>query len=98
MTINDLFEAIPEDKINNNIYLIYESNSKTNVAVNTPFGLSKRVELEKLVQQGGIFGGILCSNSVDKFGKQCLEQNKHLYIYKQKTKVPPLVILMICLG
>ena len=85
--INDLYDAgIDDDKL----ALIYEANKVNNVAVKTPFGLSKRETVEKIVLQGEVFGPLQCSVQVDTFGKECVEENKFLYTYKQKVKVPPL--------
>ena len=60
------------------------------VAVNTPVGQTARVNIKKVVTQGGTFGPIECSNSVDTIGKECHEKGKHLYTYKQMVNVMPL--------
>ena len=52
----------------------------TKVAVNTPFGPTERIEVDKLVEQGGSWGPILCSNSIDTIGKKAT--NKYQAIYK----------------
>ena len=63
--INDLYDAgIDDDKL----ALIYEANKVNNVAVKTPFGLSKRETVEKIVLQGEVFGPLQCSIQVDTFG------------------------------
>ena len=63
--INDLYDAgIVDDKL----ALIYEANKVNNVAVKTPFGLSKRETVEKIVLQGEVFGPLQCSIQVDTFG------------------------------
>ena len=85
--INDLFDAgIQDDKL----ALIYEANKVNNVAVKTPFGLIKRETIKKIVLQGEVFGPLQCSVQVDTFGKECLKENKFLFTYKQKVKVPAL--------
>ena len=35
----------------------------------------------------------MCSNTVDSIGKECLEDNKHLYLYKGEVEVPPLAMV-----
>ena len=45
-SINDLWDAGIQD---NNLSLIYKMNEKVQVAVKTPFGLSERTEIEKIV-------------------------------------------------
>ena len=32
----------------------------------------------------------LCSNSLDKVGKKTTTQSKHIYVYKETTRIPPL--------
>ena len=88
--INDMFEAgIKDDKLS----LIYKLNSSNQVAVKTPFGLTERKEVEKVVLQGEVFGPLECSITIDTFGKECLEEEKHLYIYKGVVGVPPLAMV-----
>ena len=76
--------GINDDKL----ALIYEAN-KVN-RVKTPFGLTKRETVNKIVLQGEVFGPLQCSVQVDTFGKECVQENKFLYTYKEKVKVPPL--------
>ena len=59
--------------------------------------MTERVDIEEIVQQGGVWGPILCSKSLDSHGKNSQKENKHLYKYKElrsngneTTKVPPL--------
>ena len=88
--INDLYEAgINDDKL----ALIYEANKVNRVAVKTPFGLTKRETVNKIVLQGEVFGPLQCSVQVDTFGKECVQENKFLYTYKEKVKVPPLSLV-----
>ena len=72
-----------------NLALIYKSNETNQVAVKTPSGMSERVEMEKMVLQGEIFGPLECSDSVDLFGKECLEKQKYLYSYRGMVRIPP---------
>ena len=89
-TMNDLFEAGVQD---DQLALLYEANSKVKVAVKTPSGLTKRVLMKEIILQGDVWGPIECSVSVDTFGKQCLEEDEHLYYYKDKVPVPVLTML-----
>ena len=45
--------------------LLYKSNKKNLVAVKTNVGMTDKVNLPNIVQQGGTWGPGLCSNSVD---------------------------------
>ena len=89
-TMNDLFEVGVTD---DNLALIYEANKVVNVAVKTPTGLTVRERIEKIILQGDVFGPIECSVSVDTFGKECLTDDKHLYLYKDKVKIPILAMV-----
>ena len=88
--MNDLFEAGIDD---NNLALVYEANKNINVAVKTPNGLTSRQNLERIVLQGDVFGPLECSVLVDTFGKECLEQEKYLYMYKGEVGIPPLAMV-----
>ena len=88
--LNDIFENLPEDNRNDKISLIYESSRTNMVAVKTPLGLTKRVNMPNIVQQGGTFGPLLCSNSIDKIGKKCMISREHTYLYKGVARILPL--------
>ena len=88
--INDLFNAgIKDDKL----ALIYKANEVNQVSVKTPFGITDREVVEKIVLQGEVFGPLLCSVQVDSFGKECIEEGKHLYTYKESIFIPPLAMI-----
>ena len=40
--------------------------------------------------QGDVLAPVISSLQVDTIGKECLEENKHLYYYKNSVPVPPL--------
>ena len=46
--------------------------------------------MDKIVLQGKVFGPLQCSVQVDTLGKECMEENKFLYTYKEIVKVPAL--------
>ena len=86
-SLNDLYEA----GVNNqNLALIYEANSKNRVAVKTPDDITERVMIEKIVMQGEVMAPLECSVSVDTFGKECQEEEKYLYYYRDIVGVPSL--------
>ena len=68
--MNDVVNTLPNDKHNDKVNLLHESNKVTNVAINTPLGMTERESFSEIVQQGGGWGGILCSNSVDSLHKK----------------------------
>ena len=87
---NNLFEAgVIDDKL----ALIYEGNTVNKVAVKTPGGLSERRTVKRIVTQGGVTGPICCAVQTDKMGKDSLNNNKHLYMYKGQVGIPTLAMV-----
>ena len=50
--------------------------------------------------QGDVFGPIFCATSIDRFGKECLNEDKYLYKYKGKVNIPSLSMIddLICVN
>ena len=48
--------------------------------------------------QGGTFGPLMCSNSIDKIGKTCYERGELLFLYKKRVKLMPLYMVDYLLG
>ena len=85
--LNDVYEA----GVNDDYFpLLYEANRETFVAVQTPGGLSKREAIHEIVMQGDVLAPLISSLQVDTMGKECLEEDKHLYHYKDMVPIPPL--------
>ena len=51
--MNDVFDSLSEENRDEKIALLYESNKKNLVAVNTAVGLTERINIPNIVQQGG---------------------------------------------
>ena len=92
-SFNDLFDNLPESMRNDKVSVLFEANKKAEVAIKTPSGMTERITVEKVIQQGGSWGPILCSNSTDTLGKKSLTEDKSLYIYKKSTKIPLLLFI-----
>ena len=77
-TLHDLYDnGITDD----NWALIYRLYENQNISIKTPFGLTKRRQAEReLITQGDCLGPILVSSTVDSFGKECYQKQKHLYL------------------
>ena len=89
LTCKDLYSSgCKDDKLS----LLYEINKTSNVAVKTSLGLTDRFEIEDNVLQGDVFGNILASNQIDKFGKKCLEDDQHLYLYTNTIPIAPMTM------
>ena len=94
---SDIYDSgIKDDKL----ALLYNINNHVNVAVKTPVGKSERGDIYNVITQGDVFGPILCSNQVDTFGRECLEENKYTYTYKGEVEIPPLGMVddLICIS
>ena len=86
----DLYDSLPQEQHDDKLALIYQANSDNQVAVNTSVGITERVNIKNIVTQGGVFGPIQCSNSIDTIGKKCYKNGEHLYLYKDMVPVLPL--------
>ena len=94
----DMFDTLPPESRDDKLALLYKLNMENYVAVNTAVGLTDRVELPTLVMQGGKWGPLQCSLTMDKIGKYCVDKGKHLYSYKGQVKVMPLAMVDDLLG
>ena len=77
--MNDLYDNLPVEQQGEKLALMYIGNRNTNMAVNTAVGQTDRVMVYDTVQQGGVFGPIMCSNSIDKVGK-CVTNGEKICI------------------
>ena len=89
----DMYYATPDGQHNDKLALIYKANEENKVAVKTPVGLTQRESIPTIVMQGGTFGPMQCSNSIDSIGKKCISRQEHLYSYKNLVKVTPLAMV-----
>ena len=88
--MNDLYDTLPARQRDDKLALMYDVNVNTSMAVNTPVGQTDRRTITKTVQQGGVFGPIQSSNTIDTIGKKCYDEGKYLFSYKQMVNVLPL--------
>ena len=70
--------------------LLYNVNTKVDIAVKTPVGKTGRESVKNVIAQGDVFGPMFCSKQVDTFGQECLEKGEHTYMYRGKVEIPPL--------
>ena len=73
---------------------------KNKVAVVTPHGITERVEINQIVMQGENLAPLECSVQVDTYGKECLEQDKYLFRYRNIIPVPALSMVddLLCIS
>ena len=55
--------------------------------------MTTRENIPNIVQQGGTWGPILCSNSIDTLGKKCRDRKENFYLYKGVVKILPLAMV-----
>ena len=95
--LNDMYEGgFRNDELN----LLYSANNIVKVAVRTPVGKTSTEDIYNAVIQGDVFGPILCSKQVETFAKECLEDDKYLYKYKNEVVIPPLSMVddLLCVS
>ena len=92
-SMNDLCDSIPQKDWDNKLALVYQNNCENHVGIKTPFGLTERVDINRIVTQGGVWGPMQCSNQVDKLGMECEKRNIHLFTYKDTVKIMPLAMI-----
>ena len=87
--MNDLWDTLPSSALDDRLGLVFEMSKNNLVAVNTTAGQTERIDMPEIVTQGGTWGPMMCSNSIDKVGKFCREDDQK-YIYKKLVRVIPL--------
>ena len=87
--INDLYNSGVNTR---NLNLLYEGNRATEMCVETRFGRSDRVKLNKVVMQGSVPGGTLCSNQLSKFCHKTLNEG-NVYMYNSEIPIPALAMV-----
>ena len=85
--MNDLYDSLHEESRDDKVVTIYLANQDNLVAVNTAVGLTDRVNIKNIVQQGGTWGSLLCSNSIDSVCRKASSRSEHIYFYKNKAPV-----------
>ena len=85
--VNDLYETgLKNDKL----VLLHNSNLTANIAIKTASGTTRRFNIRKIVMQGTVWAGLMCTVTMDKLCKLILQDEQVLYKYRGKVSVPPL--------
>ena len=91
VTLNDLWDVGVQNK---HLRLIAECDAASNIAIKTPVGMTKRVDIHKIVAQGEVMSPLKCTVSVDAIARSheaMLSDN--LYRYKNQIAIPPLTMV-----
>ena len=84
---NDLYDAgLKNDKLN----LLYEANKTASIAIKTSSGVSDRFTIQNTVMQGTVWGGLLCTTTMDQLCQNIYKDSNLLYKYRDSVDVPPL--------
>ena len=86
---NDLFDSGVTSR---SLNILYEGNRKTRMCVETSFGRSERVQLNKVVMQGSVPGGAICSNQLSKLCNKLYKEGD-VYMYRNKVPIPALAMV-----
>ena len=95
---NDIYDSLDDDNRNDTLVLLRKMNENNLTSVNTTHGLSERMNISDVVQQGGTSGPILCSNSTDKIGRICNDRKEIFIKYKDVVNTLPLTYVDDCGG
>ena len=58
-----------------------------------PEGISESISIKNIIMQGGVFGSLQCTTSIDKLAKEVYSRPELLYMYKGVAAVPPLLMV-----
>ena len=67
--MNDVWDTLPDHAQDDTLGLVYQLSRRNMVAINTAVGQTERVNIPEITAQGGTWGPLLCSNSIDAVGK-----------------------------
>ena len=73
--LNDLYDALPDNKRDDKLALVYQTNVKNLVAVNTAVGQTERVNMPNIVQQGGSCKSISLKHILARFHDGAIKQS-----------------------
>ena len=91
-SMNDLWDTLPDKSRADRLGLVYQLSKENLVAVNTAVGQTERVKIAEFAAQGGTWGPMLCSNTIDSVGK--FSQNSgQFYLYKNIARIIPLAMI-----
>ena len=90
--MNDLWDTLPHQSRDDRLGLVYQLSKDNLVAINTVVGQTEKINITEFTAQGGTWGPMLCSNSIDTVGKFS-EQSGHFFLYKKVARVIPLAMV-----
>ena len=91
--MTDLYDTLPQQARDDRLALVYQLNRENYVAINTAVGQTDRVKISNIVMQGGKWGTLQCSNSMDRIGKHIAETGENFYRHKGLVRLIPLAMV-----
>ena len=86
-SIHDLCEAgVRNDKL----CLLYLSNKNAQIAIRTLSGITDQISIANKIMQGRVWGGLMCTTTMEKLCQLAYNDEKILYKYRGTVAVPPL--------
>ena len=62
--------------------LIHQSNKNAKIAIKTASGIIEKINISNKIMQGRVWGGLMCTTTMDKLCKLVYEDEKVLYRYR----------------
>ena len=90
---NDLYDSINEENRDDKLVLLKTMNNKNLTSIKTAHGLTERKNIKDILQQGGTFGPVGCSSSIDKLGRTSNERKRYYYKYRNIVNILPLTYI-----
>jgi len=87
--LNSFYEAGVKDDM---LALLNEANRNVMFAVKTPNGKTEQGTIENKVMQGDVMSPLMSANFVDRSLVKPTVEAGHIYMYKGKVKIPPLIM------
>ena len=73
--------------------LLHCGTRNANVAIKTSQGITKRINISNIIMQGGVFGSLQCTTSIDSLAKEVYSRKELIYMYKGVAAIPPLLMV-----
>ena len=77
--INDMYEAGCKD---DNLVLLYKGTQNVKIAAQTSQGRSDYINISNVIMQGGVFGSLQCTTSIDKLAKEVYSRPELLSVQR----------------
>lgn len=84
-SINNLYEA---GMRNDKLCLLHISNKNAKAVIKTSSGNTEKISISDKVMQGRVWGGLMCTSTMDKLCKLVYKDKNLVYKYRGIVEVP----------